>query len=157
MKIWAKLNIRNLVKNYPILQVWSWICGGHGSWFVLISFSLGQVSLLWKFELIWMSGCWEKFVWHSRIESLQVLSTLDFRLWTLDLDLDCDNLSKVLCSASVNQELILTINAEQCWSVEKTWDSCMRVSDHQHNGLWNQDHSLELVEKIYTKLHFCLW
>ena len=63
VKIWAKLNIRNLVKNYPILQVRSWICGGHGSWFVLISFSLGQVSLQWKFELNWMSSCWEKFVW----------------------------------------------------------------------------------------------
>ena len=33
--------------------------------------------------------------YNSRIESLQVLSTLDFGLWTLDLDLDldldCDN------------------------------------------------------------------
>ena len=63
VKIWAKLNIRNLVKNYPVLQVWSWICGGLGSWLVLKSFSLGQVSLLWKFELNWMSGCWEKFLW----------------------------------------------------------------------------------------------
>ena len=45
----------------------------------LKSFSLGQVSLLWKFELNWMSGCWEKFVWwwwHS------IPSPLDFRLWT---------------------------------------------------------------------------
>ena len=41
VKIWAKLNIRNLVKNYPVLQVRSWIFGGHGSWFVLESFSLG--------------------------------------------------------------------------------------------------------------------
>ena len=43
------------------------------------------MSLLWKFELNWKSGCWEKFVWwwyNSRIESLQVLSTLDFGLWT---------------------------------------------------------------------------
>ena len=92
VKIWAQLNIRNLVKNYPVLQVRSWICGGLGSWLVLISFSLGQVSLLWKFELNWMSGCWEKFVWwvvggggmggwwHSRIESLQVLLTFDFWL-----------------------------------------------------------------------------
>ena len=53
---------------------------------ILKSFSLGQLSLLWKFELNWMSGCWEKFVWwvgggwHSRIESLQVLLTLDFGL-----------------------------------------------------------------------------
>ena len=29
--------------------------------------------------------------YNSRIESLQVLSTLDFGLWILDLDLDCDN------------------------------------------------------------------
>ena len=50
VKIWAKFNIRNLVKNYPVLQVRSWICGGQGSWFVLKSSSLGQVSLLWKFE-----------------------------------------------------------------------------------------------------------
>ena len=78
VKIWAKLNIRNHVKNYPVLQVRSWICGGQGSWFVLKSFSLGHVSLLWKFELNWRSGCWEKFLWwlvggggwHSRIESV---------------------------------------------------------------------------------------
>ena len=35
MKIWAQLNIRNIVKNYSVLQVRSWICGGPGSWFVL--------------------------------------------------------------------------------------------------------------------------
>ena len=29
--------------------------------------------------------------YNSRIESLQVLSTLDFGLVTLDSDLDCDN------------------------------------------------------------------
>ena len=82
VKIWAKLNIRNLVKNYPVLQVRSWICGGHGSWLVLKSFSLGYLSLLWKFELNWMSGCWEKFLWvvvvggwHSRIVTL---SPFDF-------------------------------------------------------------------------------
>jgi len=96
VKIWVKLNIRNLVKNYPVLQVRRWICGGQGSWLVLKSFSLGQVSLLWKFELNWMSGCWEKFVWAQAeiwwvggmaeyVESLQVLSTLDFGLglWQL--------------------------------------------------------------------------
>ena len=88
VKIWAKLNIRNLVKNYPVLQVRSWICGGQGSWLVLKSFSLGQESLLWKFELNWMSGCWEKFVWWVQV---QVLLSLDFRLLTFDLDLDCDN------------------------------------------------------------------
>ena len=73
---------RILKLNYHVLQVRSWICGGQGSWF-LISFSLGQVSLLWKFELNWMFGCWEKFVWwwwQSKIESLQVLWTLDFGL-----------------------------------------------------------------------------
>ena len=85
VKIWAKLNIRNLVKNYPILQVWSWICGGHGSWFVLISFSLGQVSLQWKFELNWMSSCWEKFVWvggGGGTQNRVTPSPFDFRLWT---------------------------------------------------------------------------
>ena len=92
VKIWAKLDIRNLVRYYHVLQVTSWICGGLGSWLVLKSSSLSQVSLLWKFELNWMSGCWEKFVWcwwwwwvggwHSRIESLQVHLTLDFWLWT---------------------------------------------------------------------------
>ena len=55
------------------------------------SFSLGQVSLLWKFELNWISGCWEKFVWwwwwHSRIKSLQVLLSFEFWLWTLDFGL----------------------------------------------------------------------
>ena len=58
--------------------------------FVLKSFSLGQVSLLWRFELNWMSGCWEKFLWvgcgwwwwyNSRIESLQV-QDLEFWVWT---------------------------------------------------------------------------
>ena len=36
-------------------------------------------------------------VYNSRIESFQVLSTLDFGHWTLDLDLDldldCDNIN----------------------------------------------------------------
>ena len=85
VKIWAKLNIRNLVKNYPILQVRSWICGWHGSWFVLKSFSLGQVSLLWKIELNWMSGCWEKSVWwvaeQSRVTPNPSPLELDFWLW----------------------------------------------------------------------------
>ena len=38
VKIWAKLNIRNLVKNYPVHQVRSWICDGLGLW-QLINFS----------------------------------------------------------------------------------------------------------------------
>ena len=47
---------------------------------------------MWVQAEIWcgtgrdMVGGWR----HSRIESLQVLSTFDFGLWTLDLDLDCD-------------------------------------------------------------------
>ena len=40
--------------------------------------------------------------WHSRIESLQVLSTLDFRLWTLDLDLNCDKNGAWSCSGLEN-------------------------------------------------------
>ena len=65
MKIWAQLDIRNLVKNYPVLQVRSWICGGQGSWFVLKSFSLRLLN--WTLELdFWLRlglglGLWQLF------------------------------------------------------------------------------------------------
>ena len=72
------------------------------SWFVVKSISLGQLSLVWKCELNWMSGCWEKFLWvgggwQSKIESLQVL-----RLWTLDLD--CDNFCELSCHTNNAKE-----------------------------------------------------
>ena len=84
VKIWVKLNIRNLVKNYPILQVRSWICGGQGSWFVLISFSLGQVSLLWKFELrkfMWVNKSFWLWTWTWIVTISNALKMINFD-WT---------------------------------------------------------------------------
>ena len=100
VKIWAKLNIRNLVKNYPILQVRSWICGWHGSWLVLKSFSLGQVSLLWKFELNWTSGTLSRTTLSSKYEVGSVEDMVPDLSWyhlVLVRWVYCENLSSIAC------------------------------------------------------------
>ena len=66
VQIWAQLNIRNLVKKYPVLQVRNWICLGQDSWFVMKSSRLCQVSLLWKFELNWTSGTLSRITLSSK-------------------------------------------------------------------------------------------
>ena len=49
------------VKNYPVLQVRSWICGGQGSWFVLKSYHMMLVEMPFVFVslnimIVW--SCW---------------------------------------------------------------------------------------------------
>ena len=97
----------------------SWICGGLGSWFVLKSFSLGQVSLLWKFEL-----------------------NLDLRLWTWIVTIlthrntkhSLDN-KEQLSKCSFLVEIIINLNQL----------SKQRQKSEPH---LNKDCSLMIVEKV---------
>ena len=97
----------------------SWICGGLGSWFVLKSVSLGQVSLLWKFEL-----------------------NLDLRLWTWIVTIlthrntkhSLDN-KEQLSKRSFLVEIIINLNQL----------SKQRQKSEPH---LNKDCSLMIVEKV---------
>ena len=86
-----------------------------------------------------MSGCWEKFLWvggggwHSRIESFQVLSTLD-------LDLDCDNFTNCFLSDPFPLPLFMSrLKMLLLWHLmfwtEKLWLVMMFL--HKESLLWN--------------------
>ena len=93
VKIWVKLNIRNLVKNYPVLQVSSWICGGLGG--------------LWTRTWIWIVT---KFILMISVESRVqctvispiITSEYNYCLWHVTVRINT-NVLQPCTSCSCNQ------------------------------------------------------
>ena len=98
---------------------------------------------------------------HSRIESLQVLSTLDLRLWTLDLDLDCDKKSKVNCSTDVasvadGHTYIWTFRAKNICLLYGRYSGTTTVQCQQtmccgHPWVWRPGHHLGQVSAGWVR------
>ena len=68
------------------IEFWNWIFNFQIESKCLTNLNQFALSLLWKFELNWMFGCWEKCCgggwYNSGIESFQVLFSFWLQTWT---------------------------------------------------------------------------
>ena len=78
--------------------------------------------------------------WHSRIESLQVRSTLDFKRWTLDLDLDCDNFVEAIsyCQTDDIQRITLELEPVHARSKNFLLQDLVRLPSKQTKIVFNR-------------------